>query len=294
MMSGKYSLLEPSHFRLDGGAMYGIIPRPLWSKKSPPDEENRIDLALRLLLIEEGPYKVLVDTGIGDYRDDKFNHLFDVRSESSPLEKCLTTLSLKVDEITDIIISHLHFDHVGGLGKKGEQGVLEPLFPKARLHLQQKHYEYALKATPRDRGSFKTEEFVPLIDHYRQQGLLVFHREESGELIKEINLKYKTSMGHTPWMLHPYNKDLFYLADLVPTSHHIHIPWVMGYDIEAGKTTLYKEEILRFIAEKNLVAIFEHDPDVWGAKIEYKENKFVAREKFKALAQKSYPLELLS
>lgn len=268
MLNKKYFLLEPSRFRLDGGAMYGIIPRPLWSKHSPPDEQNRIDLALRLLLITSKDRVALIDTGIGDYHDEKFQKMFDVRTQDCPLEKALHQIGLKAEDVTDLVLSHLHFDHIGGISKV-ENGSLQPVFKNATCYVHQKHFEYSNKPTLRDSGSFRSHEFQPVLDYYKANNKMVWlNEEDQGELIPSLELNYKVSFGHTPWMIHPFDGHFLYLADLIPTSHHIHIPWVMGYDIAPGQTTEFKQSFLDFIHQRELTVIFEHDPDYWGAKIE--------------------------
>lgn len=171
----KHFLLQPARFRLDGGAMYGIIPRPLWQKVSPPDEQNRIDLALRLWLIQDGDRLVLTDTGIGDPPDDKFRKRFDVRGPENPLENSLHQLGFTPEDITDLVISHLHFDHVGGLGKG-----TSPIFTNARLHLHKQHFDYAHNPTQRDAGSFHTQVFDPVIKWYEEKNQLVWHSGEQG------------------------------------------------------------------------------------------------------------------
>ncbi len=160
----KYSVLHPAVFKLDGGAMFGIIPKPLWSKAIPADEQNRILMSLRVMLIQTGTRNILVDTGIGDYHGDKFDDRFGVKGEKNPLIEILRqNYGLSPDDITDLIVTHLHFDHVGGLGSgAGEKH--EIIFPRAILHVHKKHFEYALKPTARDTGSFHSQYFLPLIE----------------------------------------------------------------------------------------------------------------------------------
>ncbi len=277
-----YYLLWPANFKLDGGAMFGIIPKPLWNKVHPSDELNRIELALRLWLIETPDRLILVDTGIGDYHDEKFNTNFDVQGPDNPLALALSKIGKSPEHLTDLIISHLHFDHVGGIGVKRE-GQLQPVFKNARLHLHQDHYHYAHHATERDRGSFHTENFDPIVDYYKERNQLVWHEGESGELIKEAGLKFMVSHGHTPFLMHPYDEKLIYLADLIPTAGHIHIPWVMGYDIAPGVTTQDKAKFEKFIMDQGLTTIFEHDPFQWGCKItQDAKGRFVATSPIKA------------
>ena len=264
----EHYLLEPGKFRLDGGAMFGIVPKPLWSKVAPPDEFNRIDLALRLWLIKFSGHIVLVDTGIGDVHEEKFCRQFDIRQVPSPLEAALENIGISPKEVTDLVISHLHFDHVGGIGKK-VGGEIRPIFPHARCHLHREHYHYSCNPTLRDRGSFHRHNFEPVIEHYRQNDLLVWHTGEEGCLLESLH--FRCSHGHTPWLMHPYDNKFIYLADLIPTSNHVHIPWVMGYDIAPGVTTADKKRFLDFVLEKNLTIIFEHDPLHWGTLVKKDE-----------------------
>ena len=265
----KNYLLEPATFKLDGGAMYGIIPKPLWNKNHPSDELNRIDLALRLWLIKTSDKLILIDTGIGDYHGEKFNKRFDVRSEESPLSQALTHAGFSLGEVTDLVISHLHFDHVGGICEQDkETEKMIPVLPKARCHVHKSHYEYSLNPTDRDTGSFHSHIFAPIINYYKENNLLHLYEGEEGELFSLGNgetLSFKCSHGHTPWLMHPYTKDHIYMSDLVPTSHHLSIPWVMGYDISPGVTTENKKEFYEFIQSKNLKLIYEHDPNFWGS-----------------------------
>lgn len=289
----EYAVIEPARFKLDGGAMYGIIPKPLWNKVHPADDLNRVELALRLWLIKTPDRTVVVDTGIGDYHDDKFNINFDVRSESSPLEQALNVFGITCADITDLVISHLHFDHVGGIGFKDEQDNWQATFPKARCHVHESHLSYAHKATERDKGSFHTHNFDPILNYYKDNNLLHLYNGEEGELFSlgEETLRFKCSFGHTPWLMHPYTSQFIYLADLIPTGNHIHIPWVMGYDISPGITTEDKMSFLTFIKERNLKVIFEHDPEYWGASIEeIKTGRFAAKEKFQAKEELIYKI----
>lgn len=263
-MSKQYFCLEPARFKLDGGAMFGIIPKPLWSKVHPADEQNRIELALRLILIRDGARNILIDTGIGDYHDEKFASRFAIDSLSSPLELALNQLGLKADDITDLIISHLHFDHVGGIALN-VAGKIEPVLKNATIHLHQKHYEYSKNPTDRDSGSFQSEYYEPVIEWYRTRQQIHFVDGMEGELFG--GLKYKCSMGHTPYLLHAFDEKFIYMADLIPTSNHVHIPWVMGYDISPGVTTEDKKNFLSFIEKNNLTMIFEHDPLFYGSTI---------------------------
>lgn len=288
MNAKQYFSLEPARFRLDGGAMFGIIPKPLWNKVHQADAENRIELALRLILIKDGDKNILMDTGIGDYHGEKWNARFAVQGPSSPLELSLKTIGLKPSEVTDVILSHLHFDHVGGLGKIVD-GKIEPVLKNAKLHLHQKHFLYSQNPTERDSGSFQNEFFLPLIKWYEENKKIHFLNELEGEIFPGIN--YKCSMGHTPYLLHAYDEKIIYMADLIPTSNHVPIPWVMGYDISPGITTSDKKNFLKMIEEKKLTMIFEHDPLYVGATVKKNDKSdFICDYKIGCESLAAYPL----
>lgn len=262
--------------------MFGIIPKPLWSKCIPADELNRIEMSLRVMLIQTANRNILVDTGIGDYHGEKFDSRFGIKGEKNPLIAQLKKFhGLNPEDITDLIVTHLHFDHVGGLGHDNPEHML--LFPKATLHIHRQHYEYSLKPTARDTGSFHSQYFRPLIEAAEKEGRVHWLDGQTGELIRdgEDLLSFRCSFGHTPWLMHPYDETFIYMADLVPTSHHVPLPWVMGYDISPGQTTEDKKSFYEFILEKNLTLVFEHDLDTWGAKIKAKDNgDYEVQERF--------------
>jgi glyoxylase-like metal-dependent hydrolase (beta-lactamase superfamily II) len=265
----KYFALHPAVFKLDGGAMFGIIPKPLWSKAIPADELNRIQLSLRVLLIQTSRKNILIDTGVGDYHSDKFDNRFGVEGNKNPLAQLLANdYNLTPDDITDLIVTHLHFDHVGGLGKSESEHL--SIFPKATLHIHRNHYEYALNPTPRDTGSFHAQYFKPLIETAALRNQLHWLEGEEGVILndREDIIRFRCSHGHTPHLMHPYDEKFIYMADLVPTSHHIPIPWVMGYDIAPGRTTSDKINFYNFIIKNNLTMIFEHDTKFWGGKVQ--------------------------
>lgn len=281
-MTKKYFILHPAVFKLDGGAMFGIIPKPLWSKLIPADELNRIQLSLRVMLIQTKNRNILIDTGIGDYHGQKFDERFGINGANDPLIATLKqNFNLDAKDITDLIISHLHFDHVGGLGHDSHEH--QSLFPNATLHLHRQHYDYSLNPTLRDAGSFHSQFFGPLIQEALKLGKIHWLEGEEGQILKdeEDELRFKCSHGHTPWLVHAFDDHFIYMADLVPTSAHISIPWVMGYDIAPGQTTIDKEIFYQFIIKNNLTMIFEHDMDTWGATIKRKgQADFEAAKKF--------------
>jgi glyoxylase-like metal-dependent hydrolase (beta-lactamase superfamily II) len=249
----KYAMIHPATFKLDGGAMFGIIPRPLWSKVMPPDDQNRILMSLRVMLIQTPSKNILIDSGIGDYHGDKFDERFAVIGGKNPLATQLQNSKLNPDAISDIILTHLHFDHVGGLGQLSSQG-FEPVFPKATIHLHKKHFQYAQNPTERDSGSFEHQYFMPLIKWYQDHNQIHWLEGEQGEILKDGNesVKFITSHGHTPHQIHPYTQEYMYMADILPTSNHVKIPWVMGYDIAAGQSTEDKKKIYQFLIQHQL------------------------------------------
>lgn len=261
----QYSVLHPATFKLDGGAMFGIIPKPLWENKIKPDELNRIDLSLRVLNIKTKNKNIIIDTGIGDYHGEKFDGQFDVKGQKHPLKNA-------APNVTDIIITHLHFDHVGGLGQI-EQEQIVPVFPYATIYLHEDHYNYALNPTVRDSGSFQKEFFIPLIEYYKNKNQIIWLKGKSGTILKDGSdeIHFQTSNGHTPHQIHPYDSKVIYMADILPTSAHLGIPWVMGYDIAPGESTNDKQRLYPFIMNNNLVVVFEHDPKYWGGKISINE-----------------------
>ncbi len=283
----KYFVLHPAVFKLDGGAMFGIIPKPLWSRAIPPDEQNRILLSLRVMLIQTKNKNILIDTGIGDYHGKKFDDRFGVVGEKNPLLLLLKEkFNLNPSDITDLIISHLHFDHVGGLGFDDPHRLI---FPQAVLHVHRQHYDYSLNPTARDSGSFHSQYFKALLEGAEADGKVHWLSGQSGLILEDgpDKINFMCSHGHTPFLVHAWDEKFIYMADLVPTAHHIPIPWVMGYDISPGQTTKDKKEFYDFIATEKKVMIFEHDMEHWGATIDLKNGDPHIHELFTAQDEKS-------
>ncbi len=263
----KYYLLQGQKFRLDGGAMFGIIPKPLWNKVSPSDDRNRIDLALRTLIIQFDDRVLAVDMGVGDYHDQQFCDRFDVRGVKNSIGVALEKIGLKKSDITDIVGSHYHFDHVGGISEVDENsGEVFPTFPNATLHLHKLHYKHALNPTERDAGSFQSKIFEPVVNYYKNKKKLNWYEGEEGILIesKEGDIKYMMSHGHSPYLTHIYDENIFHVSDLIPTLAHLKTAWVMGYDLYPVTTVKEKVDILKFIDSNKLMAFFEHDPLDYG------------------------------
>ena len=264
---GPYEIhaIETGRFRLDGGAMFGVVPKVLWEKQAKPDEFNRIQLAMRsLLAIDRSAGRVmLVDTGAGNKwnRDEIERFAFEI--ENDPLQAGLRRYGLAADDVTDVVVTHLHFDHNGGLTVWDDRsdGSAKPRFCKARHWVHAKHVAHALSPTPKDRASFYARDFQPLRDA-RLLELLEGNLPES----PFPHVSWFVAHGHTPFQLLPCFHDdqasLQYLADLIPTTAHLPIPWVMAYDNEPLKTMAEKQRVLRDCARQNLLLFFEHDPVV--------------------------------
>jgi glyoxylase-like metal-dependent hydrolase (beta-lactamase superfamily II) len=251
----KLHVIDTGFFKLDGGAMFGVVPKSIWKKLNPPDENNLCTWAMRCLLIEEGNRKILIDTGLGDKQSEKFFSYYEPHGDSTLLSS-LKDNGFKVEDITDVILTHLHFDHVGGAVKR-EGEFLVPTFPNANYYVNKTHWEHALDSNPREKASFLEENILPL----KQSGKL--RLLESGEDFSS-NIKLRTFNGHTTGMWVPEikcnGKTIFYCADLIPSTAHIPVNFVMSYDIRPLVTMEESEIFLKEVVEKQAVLFFEHDP----------------------------------
>lgn len=254
----KLSVVNTELFKLDGGAMFGVIPKVLWSKLNPADEKNLCTWAMRLLLVESGDQKLLIDCGIGNKQSEKFFSHYYLHGPSS-LEKSLDELNVRPSDITDVLLTHLHFDHVGGAVHKKEDGSLEPFFPNATYYSNRVHWNWAMNPNARERASFIKENFVPL----EEAGKVKFVQEWE-EIIPGVSCMF--SYGHTEAMMIPHIKvganTLVYCADLFPSPHHVPLPYIMGYDIRPMVTLQEKLDYLPKALEENYTFFFEHDPSI--------------------------------
>jgi glyoxylase-like metal-dependent hydrolase (beta-lactamase superfamily II) len=254
----KLYAIETGKFRLDGGAMFGVVPKPLWEKTNPADERNRIDMAMRCLLIEDSNRLILVDNGLGHKYDDKFKGLYAVDHEKNTLDRSLEALGFSKEEVTDVILTHLHFDHCGGstAWHPGKER-FETAFENAHFWVQRSHLEWALKPNAREKASFYDENIQPIV----QSGQLRLVDGET-ELFPEISLKVVN--GHTAAMQLPLvqykGRQVLYAADLFPTFGHIPLPYVMGYDTRPLLTLEEREVFLPWLVEEEVVLFYEHDP----------------------------------
>jgi glyoxylase-like metal-dependent hydrolase (beta-lactamase superfamily II) len=265
----KIKIIETGFFKLDGGAMFGIVPKRLWSKLNPPDENNLCTWAMRCLLVETGEHKILIDTGLGSKQDEKFRIHFEPFGTDSLLQS-IENQGVKPEDITDVFLTHLHFDHCGGALMKNSEGRLIPTFPNATYWSNKKHWAWAMKPNAREAASFLKENFVPL----KEQGVLKFVDVKEGiELFPDFHVHF--SNGHTHAMMmvkmQTADKTYFYCADTIPSAWHIPMPYVMAYDVRPLETLKEKAKILETAVAENWHLIFEHDPETVCATVKKNE-----------------------
>ncbi len=254
----KISIINTGFFKLDGGAMFGVVPKRMWEKLNPPDANNLCTWAMRCLLIEMDNRKILIDTGIGDKQDPKFRSHFEPSGDDNLL-KSLENKGVSASDITDVFFTHLHFDHCGGAVSKNEKGELYPTFPNAIYWTNKKHWNWANNPNPREAASFLKENFESL---KAQKHIKFVDFKQNIELFPNFNVFF--SNGHTEAMMSVkinFNgKILFYCADIIPSSWHVNLPYVMAYDIRPLETLKEKALILEQAATEGWYLIFEHDP----------------------------------
>ncbi len=251
-------LLETGYLWLDGGSMFGSVPKPLWSKLQPPDERNRIRLAMRCLLLEGDEGRILVDVGVGHKFSPKLADIYRLEHEEHTLEKSLAALGLTPADVSDVVLTHLHFDHAGG-ATRGDGDRLVPAFPKARYHVQRRNLENARHPNPRERASYMAENFEPLAEHGALDAW-----EGPRESWPGIDLI--TAEGHTRGQqlvrVSGPQGALYFVADLIPTASHVRTPFVMGYDVAAIETMQEKQALLERAVGEGAWIVLEHDPTV--------------------------------
>jgi glyoxylase-like metal-dependent hydrolase (beta-lactamase superfamily II) len=275
--------LETGGLWLDGGSMFGSVPKPLWSRTNPPDERNRIRLSMRCLLLDGEGRRVLVDDGIGDKFPARFGEIYRVELEPHTLERSLSALGLGVADVTDVLLTHLHFDHAGGSTRRdGER--LVPRLPRARYYVQRKNWENARSPNPRERASYLPENYVPLMD----AGVLTLW---DGPQAPWPGIELFTADGHTrgQQLVRVSGPEgvLYFVADLIPTRSHVRIPYVMGYDVAAIETMAEKRELLERACRERAWICLEHDPDVALARPVADGDDFAWDETRPALAAKA-------
>lgn len=254
--------IEAGNFKLDGGAMFGVVPKSLWNKTNPADNNNMIDIAARCLLIEEGDKLILIDTGMGDKQSEKFFGYYYQWGDHS-IDKSLKQHGFHRDDITDVFMTHLHFDHCGGSVQwnKNRTGY-EPAFKNARFWSNKDHWLWATQPNAREKASFLKENIIPM----EQSGRLHFLEKEANKtftISEELGFGVFFADGHTDKQMIPHisyqGKTLVFMADLLPTAGHIPLPFVMGYDTRPLLTLNEKELFLNKAADEELYLFLEHD-----------------------------------
>ena len=256
--------IDTGNFKLDGGAMFGVVPKSIWNKLNPADENNLCTWALRCLLVVDGERKILIDTGMGNKQDAKFFSHYQP-SNTVTLQDALHKINLSVTDITDVLLTHLHFDHVGG-AIQGQPGQYNTVFPNATYWVSEPQWELAMNPNKREKASFLKENLAPL--KASGQLKLISVPSYQGKELQEIHFSENITCivvnGHTQCMLLPkinvQGKTLVYMADLLPSVGHIPLPYVMGYDMQPLVTLTEKELFFQEAIKNNYTLFFEHDP----------------------------------
>lgn len=264
--------IDAGNFKLDGGAMFGVVPKSFWQKTNPADENNLCSWAMRCLLIEDGNQLILIDTGMGDKQDAKWQSYY-YRHGEGDLVKSIRAKGYTENEVTDVILSHLHFDHCGGAVKWNvDRTQFEMTFPNARYWTHSAHFEVAIHPNQREKATFFKENILPI----QEAGQLFFTDKVTEKQFK--NIEILTADGHTEKMLMPLityqNKKILFIADTLPSQSHIHIPYVMGYDVRPLQTMEEKSVLLNQAVENDWILFFDHDPTVECASIKMTEKGF--------------------
>jgi glyoxylase-like metal-dependent hydrolase (beta-lactamase superfamily II) len=256
----KLHVIETGFFKLDGGAMFGVVPKSLWQKTNPADDNNMCSWALRCLLIEDGPRLILIDCGIGDKQSEKFFSHYFLHGEAN-LFSSLNHLGFHPDDITDVVLTHLHFDHCGGaIAWNDTKNGYRPVFKNATYWSNEQHWAWATQPNPREKASFLSENILPI----QESGQLKFI-ERTGDFTKNVfpGIDMLFVDGHTESMMIPHlhykGRTVFFMADLLPSVGHIPLPYVMGYDTRPLQTLVEKERFLQEAVEKQYVLFLEHD-----------------------------------
>ena len=273
----KITVLETGNFWLDGGAMMGSVPKVLWEKKNPPDQSNRIKLALRCLLLDDGKNRVLIESGLGDKFDSKFSSMFNIESQPKALSKALSDSGYSHKDITHIILTHLHFDHAGGATSIDSKGNLIPTFSHAKHYVSKRNWKAGINPSPRDRASYLKENYVPIYE----SGL--FELVSSNSTILPGISTY-TVNGHTSGQqlvkIESNGEILVFCSDLIPLESHLRLPWIMGYDLNADLTLEEKTKFLRLASKNNWWLFFYHDPETVAVRIAEGDKYYKVVEKF--------------
>jgi glyoxylase-like metal-dependent hydrolase (beta-lactamase superfamily II) len=271
MQFGDFELtpLFDGFFRLDGGAMFGVVPKPLWEKRSPADDKNRITLAMRPLLVRSDAGVMLIDAGIGDKMDEKSVAIYGVDRQRN-LQHSLSEAGLSADHIDIVLASHLHFDHAGGFTKRDSSGSIRPVFPRARYVARTAEWEDATHPHERNRASYLAENFVPLMT----AGVLDLIPDDRAITpgVRVVRTGGHT-MHHQIVFIESGGRTAVFAADLIPTTAHIDEPWIMGYDLYPMDTLAFKRTFVREAIDREYLIFFEHDPVIPAGYIREKDRR---------------------
>jgi glyoxylase-like metal-dependent hydrolase (beta-lactamase superfamily II) len=269
--------VNAGYFKLDGGAMFGVVPKSMWQKLNPPDENNMCSWAMRCLLIEDGNRLILVDNGMGNKQDEKFFGYYYLHGDDT-LERSLQKNGFSKDDITDVFLTHLHFDHCGGsIERQGDK--LMPAFKNAVYWSNEDHWEWATKPNDREKASFLKENILPI----EESGQLKFIDVSDGKSFTE-NISIRFMNGHTEAMMLPQVKykgrTIVYMADLLPSAAHIPVPYIMAYDTRPLETLKEKKSFLQEAQKENYILFFEHDPEIECCDLILTERGIRSKENF--------------
>ncbi len=256
----KVHALHTGKFKLDGGAMFGVVPKSMWNKLNPSDENNMCTWSLSCLLVQDGDRNILIDTGIGNKQDEKFRSHF-YPHETFDFDTLLSEIGLSVDDITDVLLTHLHFDHCGGVLYKNDKGEILPTFPNAKVWSNDYHFQWASQPNDREKASFLKENIQPL----KSLNILHLIDVEPGIRFSD-NITLDFVYGHTGGMMIPYiqldnGKQIVFTADLLPSHCHVSMPYVMAYDIQPLLTLNEKHVLYEKTVNENTFIFLEHDKD---------------------------------
>lgn len=273
--------INTGNFKLDGGAMFGVVPKTIWSRTNPADENNMCNWSMRCMLIEDGDRLILVDTGIGDKQSEKFFSYYYLFGDDS-LQKSIEALGFGLDEITDVFLTHLHFDHVGGAVKwNKDRTLLEPVFKNATFWSNENHWKWATVPNAREKASFLSENIMPL----QESGQLKFIDRISDYQENALpNMDVIFVDGHTESQMLPRikykGKTIVFVADLLPAVAHLPLPYVIGYDTRPLQTLKEKEKFLNLAADEEYVLFFEHDYENECCTVQHTEKGVRLKDKF--------------